>query len=97
MLQKYTIKKTVENKSTPRQPTHVTPQRLDAGVRSVYETYVNYPNLTTLLSEIQWSAHLHILNQTNTITVFSEYQTKLLDKKLLQQKLHELFSVLNNK
>jgi hypothetical protein len=32
-----------------------------------YETYVNYPNLTTLLSEIQWSAHLHILNQTNAI------------------------------
>jgi predicted nuclease of restriction endonuclease-like (RecB) superfamily len=36
-------------------------------MKSFYETYAPYPKLTTLLSEIQWSAHLHILAQTKTI------------------------------
>jgi predicted nuclease of restriction endonuclease-like (RecB) superfamily len=36
-------------------------------MKSFYEMYLPYPKLSTLLSEIQWSAHLHILNQTKGI------------------------------
>jgi len=36
-------------------------------MKTFYETYAPYPKLTTLLSEIQWSAHLHILSQTKSI------------------------------
>ena len=36
-------------------------------MKTFYETYSPYPKLTTVLSEIQWSAHLHILAQAKSI------------------------------
>ena len=36
-------------------------------MKTFYEVYAPYPKLTTLLSEIQWSAHLHILTHAKSI------------------------------
>ncbi|HZW70841.1 MAG TPA: PDDEXK nuclease domain-containing protein, partial [Hanamia sp.] len=36
-------------------------------MKKFYETYNGYPKLSTLLTEISWSNHLHILSKTNTL------------------------------
>lgn len=104
-------------------------------MKQFYETYRDAEFVTTLLTQIPWSAHLHILSKTKTIeekefyirlaskeklsvrelerhillckgkdeevvefalarnispTPIADYETKLIDKKLLQEKLHEL-------
>ncbi len=36
-------------------------------MKQFYETYKDYENLLTLLIEIEWSKHLHILSKTKAI------------------------------
>jgi predicted nuclease of restriction endonuclease-like (RecB) superfamily len=36
-------------------------------MRQVYDTYKDYPNLSTLLREISWSANLHIVSKTKSL------------------------------
>ncbi|WP_245614173.1 hypothetical protein [Legionella massiliensis] len=36
-------------------------------MKKFYETYLPYPKLSALLTEIGWSNHLHILSKTKTI------------------------------
>ena len=62
-------------------------------MKHFYETYRQYPKLSTLLRELGWSSHLHIMSKTKSI---AEYKTKLIPRKVLQKKLHELF-LLNEK
>ena len=57
-------------------------------MKHFYETYLQYPKLSTLLRELGWSSHLHIISKTKSI---AEYKTKLIPRKVLQKKLHELF------
>jgi predicted nuclease of restriction endonuclease-like (RecB) superfamily len=60
-------------------------------MKSFYEMYLPYPKLSTLLSEIQWSAHLHILNQTKGIeekefylrlTIQERYSVRELERQI---------------
>ncbi len=63
-------------------------------MKQFYETYKDFPKLSTLLREISWNNNLRIFQALNLClspTLVSEYKTQLPDKKLLQQKLHELF------
>ena len=67
-------------------------------MKQFYETYKDFPKLSTLLSEISWSHNLAIsevveyaLSRSLSPTMISDNKTQLPDKKLLQQKLHELF------
>lgn len=36
-------------------------------MKQFYETYKDYPKLSTLLRELTWSSHLHILSKTKSI------------------------------
>jgi predicted nuclease of restriction endonuclease-like (RecB) superfamily len=58
-------------------------------MKQFYEAYKDFPKLSTLLREISWSHNLAIFPGARLV---SEYKTQLPHKKLLQQKLHELFS-----
>jgi predicted nuclease of restriction endonuclease-like (RecB) superfamily len=58
-------------------------------MKQFYEAYKDFPKLSTLLREISWSHNLAIFPGARLV---SEYKTQPPDKKLLQQKLHELFS-----
>ncbi len=49
-------------------------------MKQFYETYRQYSKLSTLLRELGWSSHLHIMSKT-----------KLIPKQVLQKKLHEYF------
>jgi hypothetical protein len=48
-------------------------------MKKFYETYSPYPKLSTTLTEIGWSNHLHILSKTKTIEE-KEYYLMLLLK-----------------
>lgn len=63
-------------------------------MRQFYETYSGLKNVSTLLTQIPWSCHLHIISKTKTIEEKEFYlrlAAKLIDKKVLREKLHELF------
>jgi predicted nuclease of restriction endonuclease-like (RecB) superfamily len=49
-------------------------------MKKFYETYSPYPKLSTLLTEIGWSNHLHILSKTKTIEE-KEYYLMLAAKR----------------
>ncbi|KTC84367.1 MULTISPECIES: PDDEXK nuclease domain-containing protein [Legionella] len=49
-------------------------------MKKFYETYSPYPKLSTLLTEIGWSNHLHILSKTKTIEE-KEYYLMLASKR----------------
>lgn len=36
-------------------------------MRQFYETYVGFENVSTLLTQIPWSSHLHIMAKTKTM------------------------------
>ncbi len=44
-------------------------------MRQFYECYSNYPKLSALLTEINWSNHLHILSKTTSIEEKEFYLT----------------------
>ena len=66
-------------------------------MKQFYETYRNHEKLSTLLRELPWSSHLHILAKTKNIEEKGFYLRlavkELIDKKVLQRKLHELFLI----
>ncbi|MNU86247.1 hypothetical protein D3C71_760040 [compost metagenome] len=93
-------------------------------MKQFYETYKDFPKLSTVLREISWSHNLAIFSRCTTIEEREFYLTlakqenysfreldrqisasifeqtmigkiKLPDKRLLQQKLHELFDNYN--
>jgi predicted nuclease of restriction endonuclease-like (RecB) superfamily len=49
-------------------------------MKKFYDTYSPYPKLSTLLTEIGWSNHLHILSKTKTIEE-KEYYLMLAAKR----------------
>ncbi|MBI1871507.1 MAG: hypothetical protein HYS07_09970 [Chlamydiae bacterium] len=73
-------------------------------MRQFYETYRDDAIVSTLLTQISWSSHLHILSKTKDDEVaeyalsrnlspalVAEYKTKLIPKQILRKKLHEYF------
>ena len=72
-------------------------------MKQFYETYKEKEFVSTLLTQINWSNHLAILSSSKSDevvefalsrslspTLISDYTLKLIDKKLLRQKLHEI-------
>jgi len=55
-------------------------------MKKFYETYKDDAKLYTLCREISWSN-----NRSLSPTVISEYKTKLIPKKILQDKMNELY------
>ena len=65
-------------------------------MRQFFESCRDSPELSSLLRELPWSSNLHILSKTSrslSPARVAEYQTRLLDKKLLRAKLHEFYAL----
>jgi hypothetical protein len=54
-------------------------------MRQFYETYRQKKFVSAVLTQISWT------NRNLLPTLIAEYKTKLISKKILQKKLHELF------
>ena len=53
-------------------------------MKQFYDTYSKNKKLSSLVREISW---------TNNLIILSKYQTKLIDKKVLESKLDEFFKL----
>jgi len=75
-------------------------------MKQFYETYRERKKLSPLVRELPWSHNLFILGKTKSDeekefylsrslspALVSEYQTRLPDKQMLQQKLHEFYEL----
>ena len=61
-------------------------------MKQFYETYREREKLSPLVRELPWSHNLLILGNLSPALV-SEYQTRLPDKNMLRQKLHEFYEL----
>jgi predicted nuclease of restriction endonuclease-like (RecB) superfamily len=74
-------------------------------MKQFYEAYKNYKKLSTLLTEISWSSHLHILSKTKTIeekefylNLFSSYPYSVREcERVIDSCTYERTSIGNKK
>ena len=62
-------------------------------MKQFYEIYKNNEKLSALLTQLTWTNNLLILslNRSMSPAIISKYETQLIPKELLQQKLNELY------
>jgi len=63
-------------------------------MKQFYETYKEVEKVSTLLTQISWSAHLDVeyaMSRNISPALIADYSTKLIDKEVLRMKLRELF------